>query len=96
LIDIDFIIILIFEGEWALALGIYNQILSENPANIMALKRIVSVHRSANEIPKTIESLHNLLKLFPNDYTSWVELAEIHLSLSDYEVRTKDLSFSIV
>lgn len=33
-----------------------------------------------------VECLHDIVRLFQSDNSSWMELADIHLSLCDYQV----------
>jgi tetratricopeptide (TPR) repeat protein len=66
------------------ALVTYDAILAENPGNLPVMKRKICVHRAQGNIAEAISELHNVLKFFPGDGNTWTELAEIHLSLSDY------------
>lgn len=72
------------DGEYAEALTIYDSLLLEKPSNILALKRKVCVYKAQGDIPAAVSQLNDILSVFQADTTSWLELAEIHISLSDY------------
>jgi cytochrome c-type biogenesis protein CcmH/NrfG len=44
------------------------------------------VAKATGVLKSVVEELHNILKVYPNDAPSWLELGEIHLSLGDYPV----------
>ena len=47
----------------------------------------VAVHRAQGHYKAAVDSLQDILKLYQADSASWMELADIHLSLADYPVR---------
>jgi hypothetical protein len=46
----------------------------------------VAALRSQGKHKQAIEALHDVVKVFQSDTTSWLELADLHLSLCDYQV----------
>jgi hypothetical protein len=93
-------------GDFDAALVTYDRILSENPANILAMKRKVpsndnstqsllffincfqvAVYKSQSFLTETVSELNQILKQFPSDTGSWIELAELHAGpLGDFAV----------
>lgn len=63
----------------AQALAIYASMLETNPANTLATKRIVAVHKARGELGKAIQVLTGLLQNFGTDLESWRELVDLHL-----------------
>jgi len=49
------------------------------------MKRKVAALRSQGKYKEAIEALHAVLKVFQADTASWLELADLHLSLCDYQ-----------
>jgi hypothetical protein len=54
----------------------------------------VTVFRAQGNVKAAVESLHEILKLYQSDTTSWMELADIHLSLCDYQVNSPHLHWT--
>lgn len=74
-------------GKYEAALEIYTDLLKKNPANLMVLKRKVCVFKAMGDTKREIEELNALLRQFPAEVASWLELGELYLSLSDNSVR---------
>jgi tetratricopeptide (TPR) repeat protein len=74
-----------FLGKHNDALELYTKLLGKNPSQLLIMKRKVCVYRAQSNLKEAIEELHNIVKIFTSDVSSWLELAEIHLSLSDYQ-----------
>jgi ER membrane protein complex subunit 2 len=99
---VEFLFLTHGPGDYVGALKIYDEILVETPTNLPVLKRKVSVsissssdpllrqvavHRAQGNMKSAVEALHEIVKLYQSDSSSWLELAEIHLMLCDYQVR---------
>jgi predicted Zn-dependent protease len=63
---------------------VYDEVLKENPANSLIMKRKVAVFRTQGKNTDAVTELHSILRLFPADTSSWIELADLHTSLSEY------------
>lgn len=72
-------------GNFEEALTLYDEVLQANPANMLVMKRKVAALRSQGKPKEAIEALHAILKVFQADTASWLELADLHLSLCDYQ-----------
>ena len=73
-------------GEFEGALKIYDEILEKNPTNLLILRRKVCVHKAKGDISLTISALNSILEINASDVSIWIELSEIYLSISNYEV----------
>lgn len=69
---------------YAEALVLYDEVLKNNPANSLIMKRKVAVYRAQDKNIDAVTELHSILRLFPADLSAWIELAELHVSLSEY------------
>lgn len=78
-------IILECEGKFDEANSMYEILLKENPANLLVLKRKVCIMKAQRDVKGQIEALNKVVKSFPLEVPSWVELGEIYLSLCDYK-----------
>jgi tetratricopeptide (TPR) repeat protein len=47
--------------------------------------RQVAALRSQGKLKAAIEALHEVVRVFPGDAASWLELADLHLGLCDYQ-----------
>ena len=73
-------------GRYNDAIKMYTQLIADNPADLVSMKRKVAVYRAQNQTNEAITELYSILRLFPGDLTACLELADIHKSLKDYEV----------
>ncbi|DBA05282.1 TPA: hypothetical protein N0F65_007444 [Lagenidium giganteum] len=73
-----------FRGEYAKAEELYEEELKANPANLLIMKRKVTVLKAQKKIPEAIQALNDLLRSFQTDVAGWTELAELYLSLGAY------------
>ena len=73
------------EQKYNEALKIYDELLTENPLNLLVMKRKVCVYRDSGNDEKAIETLNEILKIFASDTSSWQELAEMYLLLKDFK-----------
>lgn len=73
------------EENWVSALTLYDELITLNPANLIAMKRKVCVYKAQGNIKEMIEHLNLILGVFQSDITSWLELAETYASLCDYQ-----------
>jgi len=71
-------------GDYSEAISLYDSLLLEKPTNILALKRKVCVYKAQGNVAAAVSQLNDILSVFQADSSSWLELAEIHISLSDY------------
>mmetsp|Transcript_106073 Transcript_106073/g.208061 ORF Transcript_106073/g.208061 Transcript_106073/m.208061 type:complete len:300 (+) Transcript_106073:34-933(+) len=71
------------QGKYEDALEIYAELLKKNPANLMILKRRVCVFKAKGDVKREVEELNALLKQFPAESATWMELGELYLSLCD-------------
>lgn len=61
---------------------IYDDILKENPSNLMALKRKYCMAPTEKE---SIETLNAYLQQSPCDTAAWYEMAKLRMSIGDYK-----------
>jgi len=74
------------KGLYEDALGIASNILKQDPSNVHALKRKISIYKASNDEEKAIEELVNYLKIYPNDENGWQELAQLYISHQKIEL----------
>lgn len=72
------------QGKYRLAREIYADLLKENPANMLVMKREIAILRAQGQISEAIVKCNDLLATFPVDASSWQELAELHCGLARY------------
>ena len=53
--------------------------------NIHALQ--VCVFRCQNKLSEAIQELNSIVSAFYSDFQSWLELADIYITVSDFKVR---------
>lgn len=73
------------EGNYTEALEIYGTLLTQNPSNILIMKRKVCVYKAKGEQNNVITELNAILKQYPAEAASWLELGEIYVSICSYE-----------
>ena len=71
----------------------YDELLKDNPVNMLAMKRKVAVHKAQYHFKEACEVLHEIVHIYQNDLPSWLELAELHTSLFDYVVNYDTCAF---
>ncbi|GIL75572.1 hypothetical protein Vretimale_15176 [Volvox reticuliferus] len=71
-------------GDYSKAEGVYSDLLAQDPANEMILKRMVALDRSRGNLTSAIEALRKYLDTFANDKDGWEELAEMYLEVQNY------------
>ena len=69
-------------GDYTEASKIYKDILEENPANGLAIKRQIAILKAQGQFGDAIRSLNGYLTNFPNDASSWQELANMYLAVN--------------
>jgi tetratricopeptide (TPR) repeat protein len=74
------------KGEHAPAINLYDRILKDDATNQAAWKRKICVAREQGDTEKAIELLNKYLKLSSSEESSWLELADLYLSLSKLEL----------
>lgn len=68
------------------ATKIYDALLKENPANLVALQRKYCIARATQQKPeKVIEALNEYLGQNMSDVSGWYEMSQIRMSLCDYK-----------
>jgi len=72
------------QGKWKKAEDLYNSILEEDPANVMAMKRQICIRKAMGDTVTTIKILNEYLKIFMADTDAWHELAELYVSQQMY------------
>ena len=71
--------------DWEKAEKIYSIILKEDPANLIARKRLIAMKKAQNKISETINELDKYLQDFMSDQEAWMELAELYISQQEYQ-----------
>lgn len=74
------------------ALAYYTKLLEEDPANVAAWKRQISVLRRMGKIDRAVEELSQFLDTFYTDVEGWLELADIYASCNQYNFALQSLS----
>ena len=57
--------------------------LEKNPANMIAMKRLVCVHKAQGKVPEAIAELTKILETFQTDPECWKELVTLYMSQGD-------------
>jgi len=76
--------------SWSTATAIYNELLSENDANLFCMKRKYAIAKAQKKMPQAIKELNEYINLQQGDSSAWRELGEVYFLLGDY----KSASFS--
>ncbi|KAF0717439.1 Aste57867_2292 [Aphanomyces stellatus] len=71
-------------GKFSQADAFYKDMLVKNPSNMLVVKRQVAIYKAQGKIDDAIGKLNELLKNFQTDAGSWVELADLYLSVGNY------------
>ncbi|KAL3900983.1 MAG: hypothetical protein SGARI_006139 [Bacillariaceae sp.] len=74
-------------GDYNGAMIIYEELLQQNPANVMALQRKYCVMRAQQTEPteKVIAALNEYLGQQLQDVSGWYEMAQLRMSLADFK-----------
>ena len=72
-------------GEYGEAGKIYDDMLKENPANALVMKRKVCILKAQGKTVEAIKEVNKLITIFQADPSAWQELGELHLSLGNYK-----------
>ncbi|KAJ8020259.1 ER membrane protein complex subunit 2 [Holothuria leucospilota] len=72
------------EGEFDKARETYNDILKDDPANGLVMKRLIAIHKGQNDIPGAIKELNKYIENFMSDSEAWMELAELYIQEQHY------------
>jgi ER membrane protein complex subunit 2 len=74
------------DGDSSGAVIIYNDLLKENPSNLMALKRKYCVLKSQpGKIVESVTALNEYLQQNYSDTSAWYECAKLRMELGDYK-----------
>jgi len=72
--------------EWDKARLVYDEILTEDPANMAAMKRKICILKAQKgQDAKAIEMLNVYLSTFMTDTDAWAELSDMYLKLQMYK-----------
>jgi len=74
-----------FTGKYDTAMEIYKNLLIDNPSNLAAMKRKVCIFKATGKIDDEILELNNILKMYPSDFSTWLELGDRYFSRYDLE-----------
>jgi len=72
-------------GEYEAASAVYEEILKDNPANTLVLKRQISILKAQGKTSQAISALNTFLQTYQADVSAWSEMAELQLSVSNYK-----------
>jgi len=72
------------KGECHKALILYNKILAIEPADVLTMKRKISIHVETGQPKKAISLLNEYLTVFMSDSDAWAELAILYLEEQMY------------
>lgn len=70
--------------EYENAEQVYNAMIAEDPANLIARKRLIAMKKAQNKYEETVEQLNEYLKDFMGDQEAWMELSELYIHQQDY------------
>ena len=73
-------------GRYDAASEIYNDILSKDKANLFCLKRSITILKQKGKIDEAIKSLNRYVKICSSDDYGWLELYDLYLHSSQYEL----------
>jgi len=72
-------------GNFLEAEKIYKVILENDPTNIFAMKREISIRKANGDSVLTIRLLNEYLKIFMADLEAWQELADVYIDQQQYK-----------
>jgi tetratricopeptide (TPR) repeat protein len=64
---------------------IYNEIVSDDPTDQFALRRLIAIRKASNDIAGAITRLNEYLKIYMTDSDAYGELADLYLSVCEYK-----------
>ena len=73
-------------GDFVDAIQIYDSILETNPTNLLVRKRKAAIWKAKGQVKEAVEELLNILKFFPGDAGTWLELADLYVVTGNYKV----------
>lgn len=73
------------QGKYSEAQTIYDEMLDENPGNMLVRKRVIGLLKAQGKVGATIEALTGYLETFEADTAAWKELADLYLSVQRFE-----------
>lgn len=68
-------------GSTAAAGGTYGSIVAADPTDLPAMKRQVAMLRETGQAEAAVRGLNGILAVFPADTETWLELADVYVSL---------------
>mmetsp|Transcript_28637 Transcript_28637/g.91771 ORF Transcript_28637/g.91771 Transcript_28637/m.91771 type:complete len:308 (-) Transcript_28637:182-1105(-) len=72
-------------GDFNAANALYDEVLAENPANLLVRKRKVAVLRAQGQLAAAVKELNALLDIFQGDLGSWQELLDLHEKIGNLD-----------
>eukprot|EP00741_Cyanophora_paradoxa_P003840 tig00000718_g3734.t1 len=72
------------QGDYDAAIVLYTQLLSEDAANPIVLKRRVAIHKAQGQWGAAVDALNAYLKVYQADADAWSELADLYISLHQF------------
>lgn len=72
------------EKKFTRAEEVYESIIKKDESNMFCRKRLVTIAKSQNDIPKAIDLLNKYLEQFMTDFEAWMELCDMYLTQLDY------------
>ncbi|GKY93074.1 hypothetical protein MPSEU_000275700 [Mayamaea pseudoterrestris] len=73
-------------GDFVGAEMVYDELLKDNPANLIALKRKYCIQKAQPvKEAETMDALNNYLQQNYSDTAAWYEMSQLRLQLGDYE-----------
>ena len=79
------------QGDYASATALYDNLLLQNPANVVALKRLYVIEKAQNNISEAIQALVKYLNENMVDASGWYELADLYISQGHWEAAAASL-----
>ncbi|KAI0032074.1 TPR-like protein [Vararia minispora EC-137] len=78
------------------ALQFYQRLLTEDPTNAAAWKRLASVFRRVGQTERAIKELQEYLDTFYTDIDGWLELSDIYATNNRYDFALRSLSHALL
>ena len=74
------------KGDFQGAVDLYDAILLRSPTNLLVRKRKVAIYKAKKDTSGAVTELLNILKCFPGDSGTWLELADVYIANGEYQV----------
>lgn len=70
--------------QYSKAEAVYTKMLADEPANLVAKKRLIAMKKAQNKYEETIQELNDYLKDFMADQEAWMELSELYIHQQEF------------